>query len=149
MRRTTTIIAATALTAALALSAAPAGARVTHARVDLRHTALGMILVNGRGRTLYAFSRDRRGKEACQNISHCLAIWPPLTTGGKPIAGPGVQQALIGTIRLKDGAKQVTYNGHPLYTYIGDVRAAQTSYVNIFQLGGFWPAVNAAGHEVR
>jgi predicted lipoprotein with Yx(FWY)xxD motif len=76
-------------------------------------------------------------------------VWPALTTGGRPVAGRGVRQGLIGTIRLRSGAKQVTYNGHPLYTYIGDASPGQTYYVNFFQFNGFWPAVNAAGHEVR
>jgi predicted lipoprotein with Yx(FWY)xxD motif len=50
---------------------------------------------------------------------------------------------------LRNGAKQVMYGGHPLYTYIGDVSPGQTTYVNRYQLGGRWPAVGPAGGEVR
>ena len=63
--------------------------------------------------------------------------------------GQGVKRSMVGTIRLKSGAKQLTYGGHPLYTYVGDSGPGQTSYVNFFQFGGHWPAVNAAGAEVK
>jgi predicted lipoprotein with Yx(FWY)xxD motif len=56
---------------------------------------------------------------------------------------------LIGTIRLANGKKQVTYAGHPLYTYVGDSAPGQTYYVNFFQFGGYWPAVNASGRELK
>jgi predicted lipoprotein with Yx(FWY)xxD motif len=135
--------------AAATLLAAPAGASGAPAKVRLRHTSVGTILVNARGFTLYAFTRDRRNKDACQNISHCLIAWPVLKTSGKPIAGRGVHQNLLGTIRLKSGAKQVTYAGHPLYTYLGDTFPGETSFVNLNQFGGLWPAVNAAGREVK
>jgi predicted lipoprotein with Yx(FWY)xxD motif len=72
-----------------------------------------------------------------------------VTTKGKPVAGPGVKQRLLGTIKLKNGKLQVTYNGHPLYTYVADGAPHQTFYVNQFQAGGRWPAVNAAGKLVR
>lgn len=126
-----------------------AGASGTRAKLKLRHTSVGTILVNARGFTVYAFTLDSRNKDACQNIRLCLSVWPPVKTSGRPIAGPGVHRNLLGTIRLKNGAKQVTYAGHPLYTYIGDRRAGQTYYVNRLQFGGRWPAVNAAGHDVK
>ena len=56
---------------------------------------------------------------------------------------------MIGVITLKNGTRQVTYAGRPLYTYIADTSPGQTSFVNIFQFGGRWPAVNAAGREVK
>jgi hypothetical protein len=71
-----------------------------------------------------------------------------VTTSGRPVAGPGVKRSLLGTIKL--GRKtQVTYAGHPLYTYVADTHPAQTSYVNILQFNGRWPALNAAGKEVK
>jgi predicted lipoprotein with Yx(FWY)xxD motif len=141
-------VAATPVAAAT-LPPALAGASAVRAKVQLRQTSVGKILVNARGYTLYAFSRDRRGKDACQNIPHCLSAWPPLITSGQPIAGRGVRQGLLGTTRLKSGKKQVTYAGYPLYTYIGDSMPAETSFVNLYQFTGYWPAVNAAGHEVK
>jgi predicted lipoprotein with Yx(FWY)xxD motif len=134
--------------AAATLPTALAGANAVRAKIQLRQTSAGKILVNARGYTVYAYSRDSRGKEACQNVSHCLTVWPPVTTSGKPIAGAGVRQGLLGTIKLKNGTKQVTYAGRPLYTYIADTRPAETNFINVYQLGGFWPAVNAAGGKV-
>jgi predicted lipoprotein with Yx(FWY)xxD motif len=128
---------------------ATAGASTSRAKLQLRKTSVGTILVNGRGYTVYAFTKDRRNKDNCQKSSTCLRVWPPVKTGGAPIAGPGVKRSLIGTIKLKNGAKQLTYAGHPLYTYIADSHPAETTYVNTFNLGGRWPAVNAAGHEVK
>ena len=147
MRRILTLIAATALVTLLATTLA--GASASRAKLLLRKTSVGTILVNSRGFTLYAFSRDGRNKDACAAISGCLSVWPVVKTSGRAIAGPGVKSALIGTITLKSGVKQVTYAGHPLYSYVGDGSPGQTSYVNFFQSGGYWPAVNAAGHLVK
>jgi predicted lipoprotein with Yx(FWY)xxD motif len=128
---------------------APAGARSTGTKLQLRKTSVGTILVNSRGYTVYAFTKDTRNKDNCQKNSACLRVWPAVTTAGSPVAGPGVKASLIGTIKIKGGAKQLTYAGHPLYTYIADTHPAQTSYVNILQFGGRWPALNASGREVK
>jgi predicted lipoprotein with Yx(FWY)xxD motif len=132
-----------------ATTAGLAGARSTHEKVQLRNTNVGKILVNGRGFTVYAFTRDSRNKDTCQQLSGCTGVWPPLTSSSKASAGPGVKSSLIGSITLKNGAKQVTYAGHPLYTYVGDSGPAQTRYVNFSAFGGRWPALNAAGREVK
>ena len=147
MRRILTLIAATALVAPL--TTAFAGASGTRAQLQLRSTHMGMILVNSRGFTVYAFTRDGRNKGNCAKVSGCTSVWPPVTTSGKAIAGRGVNSRLIGTITLKNGAKQVTYAGHPLYTYVADAGPGQTFYVNVSQFGGRWPALNAAGTEVK
>lgn len=147
MRRILTLIAATALVASLTVAFADASG--TRARLQLRSTRVGMILVNGRGFTVYAFTRDGRDKGNCARVSGCLSVWPPVTTSGKAIAGRGVKSRLIGTITLRAGVKQVTYAGHPLYTYVADSGPGQTFYVNVSQFGGRWPAVNAGGNEVK
>jgi predicted lipoprotein with Yx(FWY)xxD motif len=147
VKRILILIAAAAVMTALGAAVAMASAR--RAMLELRRTSVGTILVNDRGFTLYAFSRDGRNRDACARIRGCLGAWPAVTTGGRSIAGRGVRSGLIGTITLKGGVKQVTYAGHPLYTYIGDSAPGQTFYVNFFQFGGFWPAVNAAGSEVK
>jgi predicted lipoprotein with Yx(FWY)xxD motif len=147
VRRILTLIAATAVATSLATTLA--GASGSRAKLQLRKTSIGKILVNGRGFTVYAFTRDGRNKDACATITGCLSIWPAVKTTGKPVAGPGVKSSLIGTITLKGGAKQVTYNGHPLYTYTGDTQPGETSYVNQSQFRGRWLAVNAAGRELK
>lgn len=119
------------------------------AKLQLRHTSLGQILVNGAGHTVYAFTRDSRNHDRCATISGCTGIWPLLTTGGRPTLGRGVRRSLVGTIKLPGGARQVTYAGHPLYTYIADAGPGDTSYVGVSQFGGRWLALTAAGHTVK
>jgi predicted lipoprotein with Yx(FWY)xxD motif len=133
---------------ALAL-AGMASAGASQAKLQLRQTRLGKILVNSRGFTIYAFTRDSRNHDACVKINACVTAWPLVTTSGAPIAGPGVKASLIGTIKPKPGVVQVTYAGHPLYTYSGDSGPGQTFYVNVSQFGGRWPALGAAGQEVK
>jgi len=141
------MLSAAALATALAASA-PASASAARAEIKLRKTSVGTILVNSRGFTLYAFTRDPRNRDMCVALSGCSSVWPAVTTTGKPIARHGVRASLLGTINLHRGRKQVTYAGHPLYTYAGDSAPGETSYVNFAAFGGRWPAMNAAGHEV-
>jgi predicted lipoprotein with Yx(FWY)xxD motif len=131
------------------LTAALASASGSGTKLQLRRTNVGTILVNSGGFTIYAFTRDARNKDNCANVSGCLSVWPPVTTSGKVIAARGVNSRLIGTITLKTGVKQITYAGHPLYTYIADSGPGQTFYVNVSQFGGRWPALNAAANEVK
>jgi len=109
----------------------------------LRTTTIGgvSVLTNASGRTLYWFAPDTPSRSAC--YGECAAYWPPVT--GSPAAGPGVTSSKLGTIRRTDGTIQVTYAGHPLYTYIGDTAPGQASGNNIDLNGGFWYEVPAAG----
>ena len=88
-----------------------------------------------------------RNQSQCVNDAqyHCSKAWPPLRTSGKPHAGRGVKAALLGTIKRKDGAPQVTYNGHPVYLYTGDTAAGQANGEGINHFGGLWYAVTTAG----
>jgi len=145
-------ISAALLAATLLITGAAAGlasAAAKSEKLQLRKTKVGTILVDGRGFTVYAFTKDSHNRDACVPIRECPSIWPPLTSSGKALAGPGVRSSLIGTITIKGGAKQVTYAGHPLYTYTGDASPGETSYVNFSAFGGRWPAVNASGGEVK
>ncbi len=81
---------------------------------------LGEILVDSSGHTLYLFTRDRHDEDSCANVSGCLETWPALTTTHKPVAGAHVRASLLGTIKLHGRVRQVTYAGHPLYTYALD-----------------------------
>ena len=147
MKRILTVMLATAAAALPTTSLASASAG--RAKLQLRKTSVGTILANARGFTVYAFTKDGRNKDNCAKISGCLGLWPVVATSGKAIAGKGVRASLIGTITLKGGTKQVTYAAHPLYTYAEDGGPGMTFYVNFFQFGGFWPALNAAGKEVK
>lgn len=86
---------------------------------------LGKFLTDEQGFTLYVFMNDPRNTSTCE--AECAQRWPPFLTAGKPLAGPGVNAALLGTIRRKDGTTQVTYNGHPLYYFSGDAKPGDTN----------------------
>jgi predicted lipoprotein with Yx(FWY)xxD motif len=138
----------TASVALALLLAAVAGASSGGTKVNLGSTHDGKILVDSRGFTLYAFTKDANKRDNCVHIKSCTAIWPPLTTTGNPVAGPGLKASLLGTIPYKGSLEQVTYAGHPLYTYKSDDGPGNTEYIDELQSGGRWPALNAAGHEV-
>ena len=141
--------AAVAATAASAYPNTPAARSSTAATVALRHTSLGSILVNSSGRTLYEFTRDHTNKNTCAPISGCSEAWPPLKTSRRATGGPGIKASLLSSINLPGGGKQVTYAGHPLYTYSGDSGPAETSYVGFKSFGGTWYAINASGSTVK
>jgi predicted lipoprotein with Yx(FWY)xxD motif len=88
---------------------------------------LGRFLVVG-GRTLYMYPPDRRRRVTCTARAGCETAWPPLflETGSTVQAGAGVRGSLVGTVR-GDGRRVVTYDGWPLYFYIGDRRPGQVS----------------------
>jgi predicted lipoprotein with Yx(FWY)xxD motif len=137
--------AASAATIANAQRSLPVARSSRAATVQLRHTNLGNILVSSSGHTLYEFTRDHANKNSCAAISGCSAAWPSLKASGKPTAGSGVKASLLSTT----SGHQVTYAGHPLYTYSGDSGPGQTSYVGAKTFGGTWYAINASGGTVK
>ena len=114
--------------------------------LSLRKTNLGLILVNARGHTLYLFAKDRNAKSSCNGS--CARFWPPLLSRGKPTAGSGVNNSLLGTTRRTNGSMQVTYNKHPLYTYALDKLAGQTKGEGNSLFGAKWWAVSGKGRAV-
>ena len=98
------------------------------------------MLTDTRGFTLYLFVPDTPTSSNCNGS--CAAYWPPVT--GTPTAGPGVTGRL-GTITRSDGSTQATYDGHPLYTYIGDSPPGQANGNNLNLNGGLWHEVKASG----
>ncbi|HXA53255.1 MAG TPA: hypothetical protein VNV37_00110 [Solirubrobacteraceae bacterium] len=137
--------AASVATVASAQSNRPAAHLSRAATVQLRHTSLGSILVNSSGRTLYEFTRDHAKKNSCAAIRGCSAAWPSLKASGRPTAGSGVKASLLSTT----SGNQVTYAGHPLYTYSGDSGPGEISYVGAKMFGGTWYAINASGGTVK
>jgi predicted lipoprotein with Yx(FWY)xxD motif len=146
-------VALTGVMTASAVAAASAGEPTAHlsraATVQLRSTSLGKILVDSSGFTVYEFTKDSRNKDTCVKVRGCSAIWPALSAHGSPTAGPGVKASLLSTITLPGGSRQVTYAGHPLYSYSEATERAETSYVGVSHFGGRWEAVSAAGGAVR
>jgi predicted lipoprotein with Yx(FWY)xxD motif len=143
-----TIILAVLAAALLApaASAAPAGTDAT-ATVSVRSSDFGRIVFDGRGRALYAFTRDKGARSSCSGA--CAAAWPPLYARGPLRAGAGADHALLGTTRRSDGTRQVTYAGRPLYYYVGDRRPGQVRCQNVFGFGGLWLVVRPNGRLVR
>ena len=139
-----------ALTAALSLIGSalavnhPISAGV---KVAAASSGLGQILVDGRGRTLYLFEKDKHGKSAC--AGQCAAFWPPLIASGKPLATAGAKTSLLGTTKRADGRLQVTYNHHPLYRFIKDTKKGQTNGEEVDAFGAEWYALSPAGAKVE
>ena len=117
-------------------------ARPRGPRVWLRNSQLGPVLFDGRNRALYLFTRDVRNRSRC--YGECAAAWPPFLTKERARAVRGVRQSLLGTIRRRDGSRQVTYKGQPLYFYVDDPRG-QVLCNNVPEFGGTWYALNAQG----
>jgi predicted lipoprotein with Yx(FWY)xxD motif len=106
-------------------------------------TRRGRILVDGRGRTLYLFTRDRHGRSTC--TGKCTRVWPPALVSGRPTAGPGVASSMLRSRRRADGASQLVYNGHPLYTLTADTQPGQAAGQGF---EGTWYVVSPAGRPL-
>jgi predicted lipoprotein with Yx(FWY)xxD motif len=118
------------------------------ATVKTRSTALGTILVDAKGHTLYLFEKDKRGKSACSGA--CATNWPPLLTSGKPKAAGSARASQLATTRRSDGTTQVTYNGHPLYAFILDKgKVGSTKGEDVTAFGAAWYVVGPNGRKVE
>jgi predicted lipoprotein with Yx(FWY)xxD motif len=117
--------------------------------VTTHQTTRGADLAASNGHTLYMFTADKAGRSACSGA--CANVWLPLLTSGRPTAakGSGVNAKLLGTIKRSGRALQVTYNGHPLYLYAGDMRPGQIRGEGANKYGGHWYIVNTAGSPVK
>ena len=155
MKRKITLFIAAALLSGVVLVAAAFGDTSSTAGagapkgtlVALGKTALGKVLVDARGRTLYLFEKDKRGVSACYGA--CATYWPPLLSPAKARPGSGVRASLLGVTRRANGKRQVTYAGHPLYTYAGDTKAGQTAGEGLKNFGASWDVVSASGRAVE
>ncbi len=116
--------------------------------LTLQHSPAGQILATGGGATLYDFAPDTPTKSQCLNDG-CVFQWPPLIENGPIRVGSGVKRSLVGTLRRPDGAIQLSYGGHPLYTYNADVQPGMITGQDIDQDGGLWYVLNPAGQEIH
>jgi predicted lipoprotein with Yx(FWY)xxD motif len=106
---------------------------------------LGMVLVDSNGMTLYDFHKDKGTTPSCYGA--CAANWPPMLTEGEATVGNGASSSKLGTTERKDGTTQVTYAGHPLYTYVGDKGPGEANGNDITAFGGEWYALQGNGEE--
>ena len=143
-----TIAAAAVAAILLTRSSTPAAPRAATPAaapsVRVAQTKLGRILVNGQGRTLYLYTKDRGTKSACSR--RCMQVWPPATVSGAPVAGPGVAAAKLDDDEgRRPRPPDLVYNGHPLYTLSADVRPGQ---INGEGFLGTWFVISAEGKRI-
>jgi predicted lipoprotein with Yx(FWY)xxD motif len=127
-----------------AASTQAAAAAATGGTVAAASSSLGQILVGKNGMTLYMFESDKNGKSSCSGP--CASFWPPYT--GTPKAGSGLDASLLGSTKRADGSMQVTYDGHPLYTYSGDTAPGATNGQGQNTFGALWWVLAPSGKVI-
>lgn len=113
--------------------------------VSLGHTKAGMVLVDANGMTLYDFHKDKGTTSSC--YGPCAEGWPPALTEGEPSVGNGASASKLGTTERKDGTTQITYAGHPLYTFVEDKKPGEANGNDVKAFGGQWYALKGSGEE--
>jgi predicted lipoprotein with Yx(FWY)xxD motif len=108
---------------------------------------LGRVIVDSQGMTLYDFHKDKGTTSSCYGA--CAGVWPPVLTEGAPQAGEGASASMLGTTKRKDGTAQVTYAGHPLYTYTADKKPGEANGNDIDSFGAEWYALQGSGKEAE
>ena len=128
-----------------ATAAAPKTSTGTSATIGVSNSSLGSILVNSKGRTLYLFKADVGAESACTGA--CASAWPPLLATATPTGGSRMIASKLGTTIRSDGTKQVSYNGHPLYLYIGDKKPGDVTGQGVTAFGAAWFALTPSGNQ--
>ena len=118
----------------------------TGAKVSTKKGPMGTYLVGPSGRALYLWLADSKGKSNCSGA--CAQAWPPLVSTASPSAVGGASQAAVSTIKRSDGRKQVAYNGHPLYYYVGDTAPGMTTGQGSNNFGAKWWLVAPSGATI-
>ncbi|HSD80798.1 MAG TPA: hypothetical protein VLB47_09055 [Solirubrobacteraceae bacterium] len=134
-------------TAGQTTAPAPGAGKTAGVTLTTAASKLGTLLTDGGHRTVYLFEKDARGMSACSGA--CASLWPPLTSaGGRLRAGGGAESGLLGTTTRPDGARQVTYAGHPLYYYAADQHPGDTTGQALDQFGAPWFALAPSGAAI-
>jgi predicted lipoprotein with Yx(FWY)xxD motif len=106
---------------------------------------VGAILVDAKGFTVYDFHKDKGTTSSC--YGGCAKVWPPVLSEGAPQSGEGASSSKLGTTKRKDGTTQVTYAGHPLYTYVADKKPGEANGHDFSSYGAQWYALKGNGEE--
>jgi predicted lipoprotein with Yx(FWY)xxD motif len=114
-------------------------------RIAIVDSQFGRIVGDGRGQAFYVFDKERAGKSECYGA--CAEAWPPVLTRGRPAAGKGVRDRLLGTVRRRSGKRQVTYRGRPLYYYVDDAPGRVLCH-DVREFGGLWLVIRPNGRPV-
>src|SRR2546423_13442626 len=118
----------------------------TPATISVHASSLGQILVDANGKTLYLFEADTSAQSPCSGA--CAQAWPPVTTNGAPKAAGGASASLLGTTARSDGTTQVTYSGHPLYSFISDTKPGDTNGEGSTAFGAGWDVLTPTGEKI-
>ena len=121
-----------------------------HAQIGVRtEQPMGPYLVDEHGHTLYMFTADTQNRSSdCDD--RCAQMWPPVLTRDQPRAGERtIHQEKLGTIQRRDGTRQVTYNGWPLYTFSRDRRPGEVAGQDQHGFGGGWYMINPEGQKIE
>lgn len=148
-RITSLTLAAAAAASVAVVGVAPAIAGTTavaKAPVSTRHTSLGTFLVDGKGRTLYLFQKDKKNVSKCG--TQCVAVWPAALAPNGVVAKGSAKQSLLGRIKRSDGTWQITYAGHPLYRYSADTKVGQIRGQGVNSFGANWYVVQPSGTKI-
>jgi predicted lipoprotein with Yx(FWY)xxD motif len=129
-------------TASAGSSSTPAAAAIAVAS-----TSAGQVLVDGKGRTMYAFAADAKGKSNC--TGSCLTYWPPVLAGSGTPAKAGGVTATLGALKRSDGTSQLTADGWPMYTYVGDSKPGAATGQGKNLSGGLWWVVSPSGSWIK
>jgi predicted lipoprotein with Yx(FWY)xxD motif len=129
-----------------ATAASPNTSSGSSATVGVANSSLGSILVDSGGHTLYLFKADVGTTSAC--TGSCATAWPPLLATGTPTAGTGLTASKLSTITRPGGKRQVTYNGHPLYLYVGDKKQGDVNGQGVTAFGAAWYVVSPTGQAI-
>ena len=97
------------------------------------------VLTNAKGFTLYSFAPDTSTMSKCDGT--CAQNWPPVKG---PVTASGVK-GTFGTIKRSNGATQATFDGHPLYAFVGDTAPGQAKGDGLNAAGGVWHEVTTSG----
>jgi predicted lipoprotein with Yx(FWY)xxD motif len=123
-----------------------AGASTTGTVISTQAGSAGAFLTAGSGRAVYLWAADGMNMSACSGA--CAAAWPPVPATGTLTAAGGAKASDLGTITRSDGTKQVTYDGHPLYYFVGDSAAGQTNGQGSDNFGAKWWLVASSGAKI-
>jgi predicted lipoprotein with Yx(FWY)xxD motif len=127
-------------------SSSAAGASSASGTVVAATTGSTGAFLTVSGKSVYLWAKDSKDKSACSGA--CAGAWPPVTASGTVTASGSVKASDLGTITRSNGTKQVTYNGHPLYYFVGDSAAGQTNGQGSDGFGAKWWLVSPTGTQI-
>jgi predicted lipoprotein with Yx(FWY)xxD motif len=133
-------------TAPASSSASTSTAAATGTAIRTAKGHAGTYLVGPSGRALYVWVADSNGKSSCSGS--CAQVWPPVIASGTPVASGGAMTADVGMITRADGAKQVTYKGHPLYYYVSDAGPGTIKGQGSSSFGAKWWLLAPSGTAI-